>query len=412
MTSKINPTDFARIVRDEVESRRESIVEFCESVVTANSVNPPGDTTLVAERVRDFFDERGMSAELFHKVESMPSVVVRIDSGKPGKNLLFNAHLDTMPPGDLSEWTVEPFELTRRNGILYGLGMGNMKGAVVAMSHAMDILANNRDQWNGTITFTAVSDEVVFGPNGAQALIEDRQITGDALICGEGPGFRRLSHGEKGVLWVRIEVKADSGHSSSVRSTTSASARIARIVSVVDGFTGWRGDETFEAFRLRRESGLDEENDRSSFLTANVGVVQSGTFIGQVSTTAHSEIDFRIPPGLTTADVLAHLTTEIERIDADAHMSVIKGWEPNITDVESDIVEAWRAASLALEIDFPELAIRLPASDASRWRRLGVPALCYGPQPLLSSGSDDYAVEDEVLNCVMLYVVSAREFLT
>ena len=110
--------------------------------------------------------------------------------------------------------------------------------------------------------------------------------------------------------------------------------------------------------------------------------------------------------------MLAHLTTEIERIDADARMLVIKGWEANITDVESDIVESWRAASLALEIDFPEMAIRLPASDASRWRRLGVPALCYGPQPLLSSGHDDYAVEDEVLNCVMLYVVSAREFLT
>jgi succinyl-diaminopimelate desuccinylase len=56
-------------------------------------------------------------------------------------------------------------------------------------------------------------------------------------------------------------------------------------------------------------------------------------------------------------------------------------------------------------------AIRLPASDAARWRQHGVPALCYGPQPTYSAGLDDYADEDEVLRCAALYTAAAIRYL-
>jgi len=412
MTRNTPTSEFAELVSAEVETRREAIVSLARAVVTAPSVNPPGDTRLVVERVMSFFSHCGIEATDYRAVDTMPSVLVNIDSGRPGKHLLFNAHLDTMPPGDVNLWSVPPYELTRRDGRLYGLGMGNMKGAVVAMAHAIDILQNNRDQWNGSITFAAVSDEVVFGPNGAEALINDKGITGDALICGEGPGFKRLSNGEKGVLWVRIDVSAEPGHSSAVVRDKSASAQIAEVIQLIDGLTGWRGDETFADFTNRRQVEPIESPERETFLTANIGTVGSGTFIGQIATSAAIEIDFRIPPGLSIAHVLDSVSEELHSADIAANVSVIKGWEPNVTDRNTDIVQAWRLASDKLGIDFPEFAIRLPASDASRWRRLGVPAICYGPQPLYSSGIDDYAEEEELLNCTALYVLSACEFLS
>jgi succinyl-diaminopimelate desuccinylase len=45
----------------------------------------------------------------------------------------------------------------------------------------------------------------------------------------------------------------------------------------------------------------------------------------------------------------------------------------------------------------------LPGSDARRWRELGVPAVCYGPQPTLSAGVDDYANEQDVVDCAKIY---------
>ncbi|CAB4861444.1 unannotated protein [freshwater metagenome] len=405
-------TEFAELVRAEIESRREDIVSLARAVVTAPSVNPPGDTRLVAERVMAFFTRCGIVASEYRADDTMPSVLATIDSGRPGKHLLFNAHLDTMPAGDENLWSVPPHELTRRDGRLYGLGMGNMKGAVVAMAHALDILQANRDQWSGTITFAAVSDEVVFGPNGAEALINDKGITGDALICGEGPGFKRLSNGEKGVLWVQVDVSAEPGHSSAVQRGQSASAQIAMVIGLIDGMTGWSGKETFTDFIQRRQVEPIEAPERETFLTANIGTVRSGTFVGQIATGASIEIDFRIPPGLSIAQVLESVTNELRGAGIVAHVTVLKGWEPNVTEREAEIVESWRSASEKLGIDFPEFAIRLPASDASRWRRLGVPAICYGPQPLYSSGIDDYAEEQELLNCTALYVLTACEYLS
>ena len=134
MTRNKPTSEFAELVRAEVETRREAIVSLARAVVTAPSVNPPGDTRLVAERVMSFFSHCGIEATDYRVVDTMPSVLVNIDSGRPGKHLLFNAHLDTMPPGDENLWSVPPYELTRRDGRLYGLGMGNMKGAVVAMA--------------------------------------------------------------------------------------------------------------------------------------------------------------------------------------------------------------------------------------------------------------------------------------
>ena len=51
--------------------------------------------------------------------------------------------------------------------------------------------------------------------------------------------------------------------------------------------------------------------------------------------------------------------------------------------------------------------VRLPGSDARYWRAQEVPALCYGPQPTLSAGIDDYALERDVVDCAKIYARTA-----
>jgi succinyl-diaminopimelate desuccinylase len=187
----------AGVVRS-VDEQREAIVDLCSSLVAAPSVNPVGDTRQVATVVCRALEERGLGSRQEACETTMPSVVAELDSGRPGPHLVLNVHLDTMPPGDESAWTVPVWELTRTDGRLHGLGMGNMKGAVAAMVTAVSLLAERRAEWTGRITFTAVSDEVVFGENGAAFLLRQHpDLLGDALLCGEGPGFRRLAVGEK-----------------------------------------------------------------------------------------------------------------------------------------------------------------------------------------------------------------------
>lgn len=404
MTHDLSATGITALISARVEEDRERLVDLCARLVASPSVNPPGDTRAVAEVVRAELAAHGARPELRSQHPAMPSVLAVLDSGRPGPHLVLNVHLDTMPPGDERLWSVPVLELTRKDGRLYGLGMGNMKGAVAAMTAAVRYLTDLAELWCGRITFCAVSDEVVFGDNGAAFLLaSDAELYGDALLCGEGPGFRRLALGEKGVLWLGLGASSAGGHSSATRPGASAAARLARAVVAVDGLTGRRGSLPEELAELG-EYALPEELS----LTANVGTVTAGSFIGQIPTTGRAEIDLRIPPGIGLAEAEQMVQDAVR--DWGVSVDRIKGWPANWTAPSDGLTVAFQEAHTDLTGGPAKYAVRLPASDASRWRTHGVPALCFGPQPTLSAGIDDYAEEDAVLGCAALYTLTALRY--
>jgi succinyl-diaminopimelate desuccinylase len=395
----------AQITRQIAREQRDAIVKLCANLVEAQSVNPPGDTRKVANVVHAALTDLGIKAEFASSLDSMPSVIARIENGGRHPHLVLNVHMDTMPAGDERAWNVDPYTLTEQDGRLYGLGIGNMKGSVAAMIYALAILNNYREFWQGRITFTAVSDEVVFGPNGAQYLLDHfPDLVGDGLICGEGPGFKRLAIAEKGVLWLAIEATGTPGHSSSVSAMSSATAKLAAMVTEIDTLNGSLATPPTDL------APYFPSNDSGFELSANVGTIQSGTFIGQVATSGLAEVDFRVPPGMTI-DEVENLVVDFARQLHGVSVRRIKGWNPNWTSPTSALCQAWRESEHALSESTSEFAIRLPASDASRWRAKGVPALCYGPQPGLSAGIDDYIEESEVLRCVEFFATASINFL-
>jgi len=47
------------------------------------------------------------------------------------------AHLDVVPVGDLAKWNTDPFVMTEKDGVLYGRGVGDDKGAAVSALFAL-----------------------------------------------------------------------------------------------------------------------------------------------------------------------------------------------------------------------------------------------------------------------------------
>jgi len=386
-----------------VRARRDELLRLCGELVAQPSVNPPGDVRGVADVVVAYLERAGLTPEVHALVPEMPSVVARLDTGRPGPHVVWNAHMDTMPAGDPALWSVPIHETSERDGRLYGLGMGNMKGALAGMLVALAVLAEDPSCLSGRVTLTAVSDEVVFGEHGTAHLLETLpDLLGDAVLSGEGPGFGRLAVAEKGVCWLELVATADGGHSSAVRPGESASARLARAVLAVDALTGRRTVLPPEL------AGLEGDGtDPGLLLTANVGTVAAGTFVGQIATSGTAQADLRLPPGTTMAALQAEVA---EAAGTGVDVRRLKGWDANWTSPDDALVRVVARAVEQVTGEQPELAVRLPASDASRWRRHGVPAICYGPQPTLSAGIDDHALVEQLVDCAAVYALATSRY--
>src|SRR4051812_46164231 len=120
--------DLVRTVEREIDARRHHLIALCAGLVATPSMSPPGETVETAKVVRAFLEGEGLVCETVACDPRAPNLIAKIGTGDRGRHVVFNAHMDTMQPGDQSRWTVPILELTRRNGRLYGLGMGNMKG--------------------------------------------------------------------------------------------------------------------------------------------------------------------------------------------------------------------------------------------------------------------------------------------
>lgn len=396
---------FQDIARD-IDTHRESLIALCAKLVAAPSVNPPGDTTRVAHIVREYLVAAGVDTETLVVDAAAPNVIGIANGREPGRHVLFNAHMDTMEPGRESDWTVPIFELTRKDGRLYGLGLGNMKGALAAMCLVTVLLARYRHAWDGRLTMTAVSDEVMFGERGAAAMLRGRNdLLGQALISGEGPGYMALAVAEKGLLWLDIETSAPGGHASRALRGRTAITELAAALERLDALNDLYAQAPPDLVGL--DPGEDLVGLRVSF---NVGTIAGGSLRGQIARHARAEADVRLPPGMSIEELLGR-ARKIVAPFPHTTISEIKGWNANWTGLTAHVTQAVSNASLAIRGHVPASVVRLPASDAMRWRALGVPAVCYGPQPTLSAGCDDYVVEQELLDCAKVYAHSALTLL-
>ena len=389
------------VCRD-IDAAREELVDLCGQLVAAASVNPPGRTSEVAQVVRNYLGHRQVATETVKVDDEAPNVVGRVDGGGGGRHIVFNAHMDTMEAGDESAWTVPVMRLTRRDGRLYGLGMGNMKGALAAMCLATVILNRHRAAWNGRLSMTAVSDEVMFGERGTVFLLSARpDLAGDYLISGEGPGSMGFAVAEKGLLWLDIEARSPGGHASRALRGETAVMKLAALLSRIDAI-----NDTYAKVPPELAGVTGGEGNLGLRVSLNAGTIAAGTVRSQVATRARAQLDLRLPPGITakTCEVLIRAQCAG---DQDISIAVVKAWDANWTALDNPIVVELAAAAAAVRGERPAFVVRLPGSDARRWRDRGVPAACYGPQPTLSAGVDDYANEQDVVDCAKIYARTA-----
>jgi len=106
----------------------DEITDLLRRWVSIPSRNPPGEERNLALAIAEQLKNWGFEVELHEALPNRPNVIayLRGEVGKP--RLIFNGHIDTVPEGDISNWTYNPFESVVVGSRLYGRGAGDQKG--------------------------------------------------------------------------------------------------------------------------------------------------------------------------------------------------------------------------------------------------------------------------------------------
>lgn len=267
-----------------------------------------------------------------------PSIVATVP-GHEEQVIWIMAHLDVVPPGDLSAWNTDPWKCVQKDGRLYGRGCeDNQQGLVSAVFAALYFVENNITP-NYTIRLLFVADEENGSTYGANWLVKNAGIfnEGDLAIIPDG-GDRDgvdIEIAEKNILWLRFHVMGKQAHGS--RPDTGINACLA-------------GNDL--ALRLNRlESRLNKRDPLFSPDYSTFQPTKHDANVDGVNIIPGEEIfymDCRIIPEYGISDVLEEVNNECRDIEDEygvkVEYSIPQSSESPQTPEDSPIVEILSSA--------------------------------------------------------------------
>jgi acetylornithine deacetylase/succinyl-diaminopimelate desuccinylase-like protein len=409
----------ATLVAEEIGARRDELVAMAQRLVAAASPNPPGDVTAaaaVAEALLTTID--GITIRRFEPAPGIVNLVALIASGRPGRRLVFNGHLDTFPLGEDLGWTVPPLGGTLRDGRLYGRGVSDMKGGIAASLLAAGVLARHRQNWSGEIAITLAGDEETMGALGTRWLLENvAEAKGDAMICGDVGSPQVVRFGEKGLLWIEIEATGQPAHGAHVHKGINAIDRLRAALDALKRLEALPVAAPATVTRAIGESmSISEplsgagEADTLQRVTVNIGTISGGVSPNLVPSRAAAAADIRLPAGVTLEQVEAALHRELAGLDG-VRFRIVQKYPPSVTPPDHEIVRATVEAATQILGRAPAANMRVGASDARLYRLFGVPSVVFGCTPFGMGGPDEHVLVDELVAVAQVHALAALRFL-
>ncbi len=139
--------------------------------------------------------------------------------GKKGPNLCYAGHTDVVPPGNLKDWTVNPFTPTVKKKYLIGRGANDMKSSIACFIAATSQFLQKNNKFNGSISFLITGDEEGYAINGTKKVVDylkKKKEKIDFCIVGEPTNPNKLGEmikiGRRGSLSGKIEITGIQGH--------------------------------------------------------------------------------------------------------------------------------------------------------------------------------------------------------
>jgi acetylornithine deacetylase/succinyl-diaminopimelate desuccinylase-like protein len=416
----------------------DELVETLRALIRIPSVNPvPADTpdgeTRAARWVAAALSDAGLQPEILELVPGRGSVAARLrGDGTGGDPLLLLSHLDVVPaPAEL--WTHGPFDGDLADGYVWGRGAVDMKNLVameltVIRMLAAEARAAGRDPGSDPvpgltrdILFASTADEEAGGLNGIGWIVAERpeliraaaaiNESGAVATSFAGRRFYPIGVAEKGYAVYRLTVGGTWGHGSMPRDDNAA-VRAAHVATRLNVQGAARPTEVMRTFlagvadrldgdeaRLLRALGSDDPRLGEAGLealcdpmsarvlrallrdTVSPNIIQAGVKYNVIPGEAMVELDCRLLPGTTEADMRETILGRLGDLAEHVTVELVIHAPPVAAADDSPFYELLARTI----VDHDPAGIPLPfmvpfATDAKHTAALDVPT--YGFSPL------------------------------
>ena len=426
----------AEQIIDALDTLESELIEAVSGAVRIPSINPryPGQVYAdvvggegqVARYMAELYAETGCETDVFGLEPGRENAVGVLRGRGGGRSLIYNGHIDVVPPGPAEGWADgDPWSGRVDDGRIWGRGACDMKAGVVAQAFAIRALRAADVVLRGDVILEAVvGEEMMEHELGTTACI-DRGYRADAALVSEAsapPVPLAISPVTPGVMSFALSVEGKATHTSMRGETIRAGGYGAEVgVNAID-----KAFIVYEALRrLEDEWGLSK---RHPLFRPGHFTIAAGVFVGAPRT---GLVPFFIPDSTRIEYIVWYhpdddpqsVRDEIEAQIAAAaatdtwlrtHPPAVEWlhhWPASAVDPSHPIVSATcraheRASGGAATVNgFPAV------EDATFLNQRDIPAISYGPGDLrVAHANDEHVVIDELLLATRTYALLAAEW--
>ena len=193
----------------------------------------------------------------FKEKGSQPVKNLYAKFGSIEPNFCYAGHLDVVPPGNIKNWTINPFKPSIKKNHLIGRGANDMKSSIAAFVSAVSTFLSKNKKFNGSISLLITGDEEGDAVNGTKKVVEYLKRKKEKInfcLVGEPTNPNRLGEmikiGRRGSLTGKLTIFGLQGHVAYPHRANNPSTIIVKILKEIKDIKFDKGTKNFQPTNL------------------------------------------------------------------------------------------------------------------------------------------------------------------
>jgi len=177
--------------------------------------------------------------------------------GKSSPNFCYAGHTDVVPPGNINDWSINPFKPVVKNNKLIGRGANDMKASIACFVAAVSKFKEKNKKFKGSISLLITGDEEGIAINGTKKVVEYLKKKREKInfcLVGEPTNPNKLGEmikvGRRGSITGRLTVIGTQGHVAYPNRANNPSNTMVRILKKIKEIKLDKGTKNFQPSNL------------------------------------------------------------------------------------------------------------------------------------------------------------------